>query len=89
MATKKETEETTEVEETEETEETTEETDPEENANWDRMGKLIDERLEAWQSKQAAKKTTSSRSPRKAAAPKRKPGFLTGGFFSGLTDDEE
>jgi len=74
------------------TEEVTEEVeDTTEDDNWAKMrgmiGEVVEEKLTAWQAKQP-KTTTSSRSPRKAAAPKRKQGFLTGGFFSGLTDDK-
>ena len=76
------------VEEVEEELEENEETDD----SWSRMenlvGKVVEEKLNAWQ--QSQKKTTSTHSPRKAAAkvPERKKGLFSQGFFSGLTDDK-
>jgi hypothetical protein len=77
----------TEVEETEETDDT--------EANWKKVQGFISEGIKegmaGWQAEQEkkTKKTISSPSPRKAAPPKRKPGFLSTGFFKGLNPEEE
>jgi hypothetical protein len=80
--------------EEETTEETTEEAEetsgPDEDEGWNRLQdtvkQTVSEAMEEWQSKQKQVKKTSSPSQRKQAAPKRKQGFLTTGFFSGLTE---
>lgn len=89
--------ENTEVEETE-TEEVEEEVEQEDDDNdsdnWERMKSLVDnavsEGLSKWQQDKeaAARKRMTSSDSRKKVASKRKQGFLSGGFFSGLTDDK-
>jgi len=67
-----------------------------EEAGWNRLselvGKTVEEKLSSWSGppqKQTTKKTTSSSLPPKAVKSTRKKGFLSGQFFSGLTDSEE
>jgi hypothetical protein len=64
-----------------------------EEAGWTRLselvGKTVEEKLSSW-SGPKEKKTTSSSLPQKQVqkGPARKKGFLSGQFFSGLTDQE-
>lgn len=70
------------------------EVDDDDSDNWERMKSLVDnavsEGLSKWQQDKeaAARKRMTSSDSRRKAVPKRKQGFLSGGFFSGLTDDK-
>jgi hypothetical protein len=81
-----------EVEETEVEETEVEETGDDEEKGWGRLeetiGKVVEEKLSSWSGPQVKKMISSGSRQKPEKKSTRKKGFLSGQFFSGLTDEE-